>query len=51
MKFGYMMQLQMPRPWTETTEREAYWNALEQAVKADTLFSENLVAEEWGSST
>ena len=35
MKFGYMMQVQMPRPWSETTEREAYWNAVEQAVAAE----------------
>ena len=35
MKFGYMIQLQMPRPWSETTEREVYWNAIEQAVKAE----------------
>ena len=35
MKFGYMMQLQMPRPWAATTEREAYANAIEQAVKAE----------------
>ena len=25
----------MPRPWTETSEREAYANALRQAVKAE----------------
>lgn len=35
MKFGYMIQLQMPKPWSETTEREAHWNAVEQAVKAE----------------
>ncbi len=35
MKFGYMMQLQLPRPWTETTEQEAYTNAIEQAAKAE----------------
>ena len=35
MKFGYMMQVQMPRPWSETTERKAYWNAVEQAVAAE----------------
>jgi len=31
MKFGLMTQLQMPRPWTETTERQAFWHALDQA--------------------
>jgi alkanesulfonate monooxygenase SsuD/methylene tetrahydromethanopterin reductase-like flavin-dependent oxidoreductase (luciferase family) len=35
MKFGFMIQLQMPKPWSETTEREAHWNAVEQAVKAE----------------
>ena len=35
MKFGYMMQVQIPRPWSETTEREAYWNAVEQAVAVE----------------
>ncbi len=39
MKFGYMIQLQMPRPWTETSEREAYANALEcqSAFNSDPL--------------
>lgn len=35
MKFGYMIQLQIPRPWSETSEREAHWNAIEQAVAAE----------------
>lgn len=35
MKFGLMTQIQMPRPWTETTEREAFWNNLDQAVAAE----------------
>jgi len=35
MKFGIMTQIQMPRPWTETTERQGYWNALDQAVAAE----------------
>ena len=35
MKFGYMMQLQMPRPWGETTEQDAYTNAIAQAVRAE----------------
>lgn len=35
MKFGLMTQIQMPRPWTETTEREGFWNCLTQAEAAD----------------
>lgn len=35
MKFGVMTQIQMPRPWTETTERAGYWNALDQGVAAE----------------
>jgi len=35
MKFGLMTQIQIPRPWTETSEREAFWNALKQAERAD----------------
>jgi alkanesulfonate monooxygenase SsuD/methylene tetrahydromethanopterin reductase-like flavin-dependent oxidoreductase (luciferase family) len=34
-KFGIMTQIQTPRPWTETTERTAYWNALDQGVAAE----------------
>lgn len=35
MRFGIMTQIQMPRPWTETTERQAYWNALDQGAAAE----------------
>lgn len=35
MKFGTLTQIQMPRPWTETTERQNYWNALDQGVAAE----------------
>ena len=35
MKFGLMTQIQMPRPWAETTERQAFWNALDQAAAAE----------------
>ncbi|QCI66871.1 LLM class flavin-dependent oxidoreductase [Phreatobacter stygius] len=35
MKFGLMTQIQMPRPWTETTERNAYWDGLAQGVAAE----------------
>lgn len=30
-----MTQIQMPRPWTETTEREAFWHGLDQVVAAE----------------
>ncbi|TVR06245.1 MAG: LLM class flavin-dependent oxidoreductase [Salinarimonadaceae bacterium] len=35
MHFGMMTQIQIPRPWTETSEREAYWNALEQGAAGE----------------
>lgn len=35
MKFGLMTQIQMPRPWTEQTERQAFWDNLDQAVAAE----------------
>jgi alkanesulfonate monooxygenase SsuD/methylene tetrahydromethanopterin reductase-like flavin-dependent oxidoreductase (luciferase family) len=35
MKFGLMTQIQMPRPWSETTERQAFWDNLDQAVAAE----------------
>lgn len=35
MKFGLMTQIQIPRPWTEQSERQAYWNTLDQAVAAE----------------
>jgi alkanesulfonate monooxygenase SsuD/methylene tetrahydromethanopterin reductase-like flavin-dependent oxidoreductase (luciferase family) len=35
MKFGLMTQIQMPRPWTETTERQAFWDNLDQAAAAE----------------
>jgi alkanesulfonate monooxygenase SsuD/methylene tetrahydromethanopterin reductase-like flavin-dependent oxidoreductase (luciferase family) len=35
MKFGLMTQIQMPKPWSETTEREGFWNNLDQAVAAE----------------
>jgi alkanesulfonate monooxygenase SsuD/methylene tetrahydromethanopterin reductase-like flavin-dependent oxidoreductase (luciferase family) len=35
MKFGLMTQIQIPRPWTETSERQAFWNNVDQAVAAE----------------
>lgn len=35
MKFGIMTQIQVPRPWTEVSERNGFWNALEQGVAAE----------------
>lgn len=37
MKFGLMTQIQIPRPWTETSERQAFWNGLDQAVAAEAV--------------
>jgi alkanesulfonate monooxygenase SsuD/methylene tetrahydromethanopterin reductase-like flavin-dependent oxidoreductase (luciferase family) len=37
MKFGLMAQIQMPRPWTATSEREAYWNALSEAEQGEAV--------------
>ena len=34
MKFGLMTQLQMPRPWHATSEREAFWNAIDKGAAA-----------------
>jgi alkanesulfonate monooxygenase SsuD/methylene tetrahydromethanopterin reductase-like flavin-dependent oxidoreductase (luciferase family) len=35
MKFGLMTQIQLPKPWTATSEREAFWNSIEQAVAGE----------------
>ena len=35
MKFGLMTQLQMPRPWHETSEREGFWHAIDQGAAAE----------------
>ena len=35
MKFGLLSQIQVPKPWTETTERQTYWDNLDQAVAAE----------------
>ena len=35
MKFSLLYELEMPKPWTATTERDTYWNALEQIKLAD----------------
>lgn len=35
MKFGFMTQLQIPKPWTETSERNAFWNGLDQGAAAE----------------
>ncbi len=35
MKFGLIYELQMPRPWDETSESDIYWQALEQIVVAE----------------
>lgn len=35
MKFGLLSQLQVPKPWTETTERQTYWDNLDHVVAAE----------------
>lgn len=35
MKFGLLSQIQVPKPWTETTERQTYWDNLDHAVAAE----------------
>ncbi|HXJ84954.1 MAG TPA: LLM class flavin-dependent oxidoreductase [Candidatus Methylomirabilis sp.] len=35
MKFGLLSQLQVPKPWTDETERNVYWRNLDQAVAAE----------------
>ena len=35
MKFGLMTQLQIPRPWHETSERDAFWHAIDQGAAAE----------------
>ena len=35
MEFGFMIQLQMPKPWSATSERDAHLNAVEQSVRAE----------------
>src|SRR5258707_8391425 len=35
MKFGLMTQLQMPRPWHKTSEREAFRHAIDQGAAAE----------------
>jgi alkanesulfonate monooxygenase SsuD/methylene tetrahydromethanopterin reductase-like flavin-dependent oxidoreductase (luciferase family) len=35
MKFGLMTQLQLPKPWTETSEREAFWHCIDQAAAGE----------------
>jgi alkanesulfonate monooxygenase SsuD/methylene tetrahydromethanopterin reductase-like flavin-dependent oxidoreductase (luciferase family) len=35
MKFGLMTQLQMPRPWHESTERDAFLHAIDQGAAAE----------------
>ena len=35
MDFGLLYEMAIPRPWTATTEHDAYWNVVEQARLAD----------------
>jgi alkanesulfonate monooxygenase SsuD/methylene tetrahydromethanopterin reductase-like flavin-dependent oxidoreductase (luciferase family) len=35
MKFGLLSQIQVPKPWTDTTERQIYWQNLDHVVAAE----------------
>lgn len=35
MDFGLLYELAVPKPWNTTTERDAFWNALEQVREAE----------------
>ena len=35
MKFGLLSQIQVPKPWTENTERNVYWQNLDHVVAAE----------------
>jgi len=35
MKFGLLSQIQVPKPWTITTERQTYWDNLDHVVAAE----------------
>lgn len=35
MDFGLLYELAVPKPWTATTESDAFWNALEQVREAE----------------
>lgn len=35
MDFGLLFEMQVPKPWTATTESEAFWNSIAQAKAAE----------------
>src|SRR6185312_295498 len=35
MKFGLLSQIQVPKPWDDTTERRTYWHTLDHVVAAE----------------
>ena len=35
MKFGLLSQIQVPKPWTDDTERNVYWQNLDHVVAAE----------------
>jgi alkanesulfonate monooxygenase SsuD/methylene tetrahydromethanopterin reductase-like flavin-dependent oxidoreductase (luciferase family) len=37
MDFGLLYELAVPKPWNPTTERDAFWNALEQVREAESI--------------
>ena len=35
MDFGLLFEMQVPKPWGETTESDAYWASIEQVKAAE----------------
>jgi alkanesulfonate monooxygenase SsuD/methylene tetrahydromethanopterin reductase-like flavin-dependent oxidoreductase (luciferase family) len=35
MDFGLLFEMQVPKPWTATTESDAFWNSIAQAKAAE----------------
>lgn len=57
MKLSLFFEIQIPKPWTETTEYEAYWNCLELVDMAEQLgfdtvwLAEHHLLPEWSHSS
>ena len=57
MKLSIFFEIQIPKPWTETTEYEAYWNCLELVDMAEQLgfdtvwLAEHHLLPEWSHSS
>jgi hypothetical protein len=35
MDFGLLFEMQVPKPWTPTSESDAFWNSIAQAKAAE----------------